>query len=131
MKIKRVSAVLKTAIIAARKPPGRRWKLLRLFRSFAAHDCWIVSASRQFGRMRAKEDPVLWQKAMRSRCVSCSFSRLSPWQGERTKVRGSEAAAPALLNYPPPLPGEGRGDPRARSDSRRADHSNSDATRLP
>jgi len=41
---------------------------------------------------------------MSSRYISCSFSRLSPWQGERTKVRGSEAAAPALLNYPrPPL----------------------------
>jgi hypothetical protein len=48
-------------------------------------------------------------------------------------MSGSETAAIPVLNdpHPPPLPGEGRGDPRARSDSRRADHSNSDATRLP
>jgi hypothetical protein len=41
---------------------------------------------------------------MNSRGTSCSFWRLSPWKGKRTKVRGSEAVAPALLNYPhPPL----------------------------
>ena len=78
--------------------------------------------------MRAKEDPLQWQKAMRPRCGWCSFSRLSRWQVERTKVRGSETAATPLLNDPPPS--EGRGDPRARSDSRRAEHPNSDATRL-
>ncbi len=40
-------------------------------------------------------------RRMSSRYICCSFSRLSPWQGERTKARGPEAAAPALLNYPP------------------------------
>jgi hypothetical protein len=47
---------------------------------------------------------------MSSHYISCSFSRLCSWQWEKTKVTDSEAATPALLNYPRPSPSLAKGE---------------------